>query len=117
VGLPRNLRIRKTSEYRRIYAAGRKIHREAFVVFYLGNDSPHHRLGITATRRLGNAVLRNRIKRRIREAFRRERSSLGPHGVDLVVNARRRVETLSWEDLREEFRNCGVMIQKEMERG
>ncbi len=116
-GFPRNFRIRKTSEYRRIYAAGRKIHRGPFVVFYLGNDTPHHRLGVTATKRIGNAVLRNRVKRRIREVFRREKSVLGSRGVDLVVNARRRVETIPWKELKEEFRNCGVMIQKEMEQG
>ncbi len=116
-GFPRNFRIRKTSEYRRIYADGKKIHRGVFVLFFLGNDTPHHRLGVTATKRLGNAVLRNRVKRRIREVFRREKSVLGSRGVDLVVNARRRVETIPWKELQEEFRICGVMIQKEMEHG
>ena len=104
-------------EYRRIYADGKKIHRSVFVLFFLGNDTPHHRLGVTATKRLGNAVLRNRVKRRIREVFRREKSVLGSQGVDLVVNARRRVETIPWKELQEEFRICGVMIQKEMEHG
>ena len=69
------------------------------------------------TKRLGNAVLRNRVKRRIREIFRREKSILGSRGVDLVVNARRRVEIIPWKELQEEFRICGVKIQKEMEPG
>ena len=45
------------------------------------------RLGVTVSRKVGNAVVRNRIKRRIREWFRRDRSAIGP-GLDLVVIAR-----------------------------
>lgn len=46
------------------------------------------RLGITASRAFGGAVLRNRIKRRLREAFRIHRSGLAPHW-DIVINPRR----------------------------
>ena len=45
------------------------------------------RLGITVSRRVGNAVVRNRLKRRVREWYRRERSALAS-GLDLVVIAR-----------------------------
>lgn len=46
------------------------------------------RLGISASRRVGNAVVRNRVKRGVREWFRRQRETL-PEGVDVVVIARR----------------------------
>jgi ribonuclease P protein component len=51
-------------------------------------ERPRSRLGITASRRVGNAVVRNRFKRRVREWFRQHRSELDPP-VDLVVVARR----------------------------
>jgi ribonuclease P protein component len=52
---------------------------------------PHPRLGISASRRLGGAVVRNRWKRLLREAFRLSRSQL-PAGIDLVVIPRQDVE-------------------------
>jgi ribonuclease P protein component len=45
------------------------------------------RLGVTVSRRVGNAVIRNRVKRWIREWFRKDRGAIGP-GLDLVVIAR-----------------------------
>jgi ribonuclease P protein component len=62
---------------------------EAFVVLVcptrVQNDVS--RLGVTVSRKVGNAVVRNRVKRRIREWFRRDRSSIGP-GFDILVIAR-----------------------------
>ena len=58
------------------------------------------RLGITASRKVGNAVRRNRFKRRIREWFRRRRGELEP-GLDLVVIARKSGVSLGIEELGE----------------
>lgn len=60
----------------------------SFTIFGLPNTTGGCRLGITVTRRLGGAVTRNRIKRRLREVFRRNRMKLTPH-LDLVINAHR----------------------------
>lgn len=56
------------------------------------------RIGLTVSRRVGNAVLRNRIKRRVREWFRMHREEL-PRGVDLVVIARRGAAELGSREL------------------
>jgi len=79
-------RIRKRSEYQVIYDRGQRIPSGSFVLFVLRNALGRPRLGITATRRIGGAVQRNRAKRLVREIFRRHRSEL--EDVDIVVNAR-----------------------------
>jgi ribonuclease P protein component len=57
------------------------------VVFYRANGGPHSRFGISVKKALGNAVARNRIRRRIREIVRRNRSEISP-GWDIVIHPR-----------------------------
>jgi ribonuclease P protein component len=90
-------RIRKRSEYQRVYDHGRKIFSKSFVLFYLENGLARPRLGITASRRAGGAVQRNRAKRLLREWFRLGRRELPP--VDLVVNVREGMHALALEGL------------------
>ena len=54
-----------------------------------GRDGSRASLGLVVSRKVGNAVARNRVKRRVRDWFRRNRAVLGSDGVDLVVIARR----------------------------
>lgn len=58
------------------------------VLFVLDKQEGFPRLGLTATRKVGNAVARNRARRQLREAFRRHRAAFGT--VDVVVNVRGR---------------------------
>ena len=60
------------------------------VVYGCENELPHARLGLSVSRKVGNAVFRNRWKRLLREAFRTRRAEL-PAGIDLVVIPRRDV--------------------------
>jgi ribonuclease P protein component len=94
-------RIRKRSEYQRVYERGRKISSRSFILFLLENDLRRPRLGITATRRIGNAVQRNRAKRLLREWFRARRRELP--AVDLVVNVRKGIDRLTLAALSREM--------------
>jgi len=60
-------------------------------VFGCANGLPHPRLGLSVSRKIGKAVVRNRWKRLVREAFRLSREQL-PAGIDLVVVPRQDVE-------------------------
>jgi ribonuclease P protein component len=71
----------------RLSRSGYKTHSENFVVISKTNDKGESRVGITVSGKVGNSVIRNRIKRQVREFFRRQRSTL-PIGVDFLVIAR-----------------------------
>ena len=79
-------RIRKRAEYQTVYDRGQRIPSSSFVLFVLRNSAGRPRLGITVTKRVGNAVRRNRAKRLIREIFRRHKAGL--MNIDIVVNGR-----------------------------
>jgi len=63
-------RILKRSEYIALSQEGKKIHSRYFLAIYQTGTTPRNRLGITVTKKVGNAVTRNQIKRYVREFFR-----------------------------------------------
>ena len=88
---PRSVRLRRRADFKEAYASGRKLHGETVVVFvrwHTEGAAGSPRFGITVTRRAGGAVVRNRLKRQVRDALRRfpARAALG--GADVVVNVR-----------------------------
>ena len=99
---PRSSRLTSRRQFLEIYDRGRKVISDSFVLFAMPNDLGRCRLGITVTRKVGTAVRRNRIKRRVREVFRLHRSSLSP-GLDLVVNARSALDATPVPELEAEF--------------
>ena len=101
-GFPREYRIVRGAEYRAAYEGGLKLYQPHFILFARANSLTHHRLGITVTRKVGGAVVRNRIKRLFREIYRRVASEI-PGSFDLVVNARRGAEAAGFSGLREQF--------------
>lgn len=78
------MHLRSGADFRRIYDQGRSAADGKIVVYALGNELPHTRLGLSVSRKVGNAVARNRWKRVIREAFRLHLDEL-PAACDLVV--------------------------------
>jgi putative membrane protein insertion efficiency factor len=70
-------RIKTRAEFQEIYRKGARVHGRYSTVFVLANQLPIGRLGIAATKKLGDAVERNRAKRLIREVFRRNKVAPG----------------------------------------
>jgi len=77
-------RIRKSNEFKRVYQRRVRASDQRLLVYACENGLPHPRLGLSVSRKVGNAVVRNRWKRLLREAFRLNLARL-PSGVDLVV--------------------------------
>jgi len=87
--LPRSQRVRKRSQFQAIQGKGKKLHTDNFLVLVLPQKVPSApRLGITVSKKVGGAVQRNRVKRLVREAFRRKKT-LFPRGLDVVFVAKR----------------------------
>lgn len=88
-GFPREHRLTRRSEFVRVYEGGERAHGRYMVLFcYPRPEGGPWRLGLTATRKIGGAVVRNRLRRRGREAFRRRGGCLPP-GCDFVINFKR----------------------------
>jgi ribonuclease P protein component len=88
-GLPRSAKLLRPSEFARVYGRRQSAADGPIVVYAAPNDLPDRpvRIGVSVSRRVGHAVIRNRWKRRLREVFREVRSALPP-GTDLVVVVR-----------------------------
>ena len=103
----RTLRLRRHADYGLVYNASRKHHSKSFSFFYRVKDAAVEgavatRFGITVPRMLGPAVIRNRIKRRVRVVA-RAMVTLLPPGADVVLHPRPEVATMSFAALEAEL--------------
>lgn len=80
-------RLRNRSDFLRVQERGAKLSAGPLLLLSLPNSTSSTRVGLTVSGRVGNAVVRNRIRRHLREWYRKHRALL-PKGLDLVVIAR-----------------------------
>ena len=99
---PKEARIRRRAEFLELQRKGRRRHTEHLVVIRHSARGPVSRLGVTVSRRIGNAVVRNRVKRVLREIFRQRRAMLTPPQ-DVVVIAKPGADTVSYAQAAIEF--------------
>lgn len=93
-------RLRHTTDFRDAYDQNRRWHGRYMVLFLRAAPDASRRLGVVASKRVGNAVERARAKRRLREAFRRQRTTLSaPFSDDVVLVARRSILSAPWPDV------------------
>ena len=113
--LPKEKRLAKRREFLRVYEAGRKWFSRYCVVFAAENDLAHSRVGITATKKLGKATVRNRLKRWTREVYRRQREPLGLdcHPLDIVVNVKPNAAQAAFRDFHDDLQRTLQRIVKE----
>ena len=94
--------LKQNHEFRRLYSKGRNAASPYFAVYCRRTGRPYSRLGLTTGVKLGNAVKRNRVRRRMRELYRTNESKLRP-GYDIVMVARTRAIFARYSDLESSF--------------
>ena len=90
--MKRTVSLNQDYLFRRLYRSGKSYVTPYLVVYVKKNRTGKNRLGITATKKIGGAVERNRARRVIREAYRLSENGM-PTGVDIVIVARGRATT------------------------
>jgi len=91
--------LTKNFEFRRLYNKGKSAASKCVVVYCMKNRRTENRLGITVSTKLGGAVQRNRIRRRLKEIYRLHEHLLHT-GFDIVLVARHRSRDAGWDELK-----------------
>ena len=107
-------RLTRALDYQAAYADRVTRTRGPLVVFARRNTLGHARLGLSVGRKVGNAVVRNRVKRLLREAFRLHQRDL-PAGLDLVVNVRPH-KPLALGDYQKHLLDAAASLDRQLER-
>ena len=109
---PRSVRLLRHADFERVYKQGRRHFAAHMTVFYLPRRERDGgvRIGFTVGRVLGGAVVRNRMKRRLREAVRLH--GMIPAAMDVVINPKKSLLTAEFADVQREIRRAFDVIEK-----
>ena len=99
-------RLRRRAEFQQVFDNGQRIRGRFLTLLVAPGQSSRKRLGIVASRKLGDSVRRNRAKRLIREIFRRSAQHDDSTGADVVVIPRKELFDATYPSLEEDFQGA-----------
>jgi ribonuclease P protein component len=102
LGFPRDARLAHKAQFDAVYRTGKRRTSSHFTLFLKPNDLPLSRFGFSIKKALGGAVLRNRMRRRMREIVRVHRNEL-PAGWDVVIHPKSSVAEAAFDILTADF--------------
>ncbi|MFI3210854.1 MAG: ribonuclease P protein component [Peptostreptococcaceae bacterium] len=92
--------LRKDKEFRKVYQRGKSFANKYLVIYIMKNNLDDNRLGISVSKKIGKAIIRNKVKRRIREAYRLHiDEKLTINGYDIIFIARKPSSDCSYTDI------------------
>ena len=107
--------VKENYEFRRIYAKGKSGVSPCLVVYCRPNRRENNRLGVTVSAKIGHAVVRNRVRRRLREIFRLSQPEM-KQGYDVILVARSRAVKATYRELTKDYlRVCEKLALLEKE--
>lgn len=103
MAIKKEYRVKRPKDFEQIFAAKRSFANKKLIVYTLNAEQSHFRVGISVSKKLGNAVVRNRIKRLIRHAV----AEFAPHlsNQDFVIIARQGVQELNYEEMKKNLKH------------
>ena len=108
--------VKQNYEFRRLYSKGASAVCSRMVLYCRKNGSDENRIGLTVSAKLGHAVVRNRLRRRLREIYRLHESRFQP-GWDIVVVARSRAVDAPYQKLEKNYlslaQSLGLLVKEE----
>ncbi len=107
---PKADRIRRRVDFKRVQSLGERVHAPHFLVMVLARTDAQRRIGLTVTKKVGHAADRNRVRRVLREVFRRNRE-LFPEGADLVVIAKQGAPAIGYHEAVGELSRVGKALR------
>ncbi len=110
--LPRSRRITRKRDIDRLFREGRVLRGRSIVCLVLPNGMATSRVAVGVSRKLGGAVVRNRLKRLAREVFRLNRTLL-PDGTDVFIVVKD--PTVDFHAMQEDFRSVAARLRERME--
>lgn len=108
---PKSNRLLKSNEFQRVFAEGHKLVTDVIIFRYAPSNADSVRIGLTVSRKVGNAVTRNLIKRRMREAFRLVKHRF-PVPIDIILSPRRGITDKSFQD----YQRCFDQLVRKLEK-
>lgn len=105
-------RIRKKSDFAALYKKGNRYRGRHFILVYLPNDLTFSRFAVVASKKIGNAVERNKAKRWVRTLFRQNKELLAG-SLDLIVIAKQDIKEATWLSLQQEYLKALSFITKQ----
>ncbi len=95
-------RIRKKKEFLFLYKKGNRYRGRYFTLIYLTNDLSYSRMAVVASKKVGRAVVRNKVKRQLRTLFRRNKRMLQKN-LDLIIIAKQEAHEVPWKALKDDY--------------
>lgn len=98
-------RVKKNDDFQAVFRKGRSVANRQFVVYALQKEGqPKFRIGLSVSKKIGNAVMRNQIKRYIREVFRELKDDIR-NGYDYVIIARKPAAEMNYHEVKKSLQH------------
>ena len=111
----RSERLRRAADFDRVYSNGKRVAAVSLLLIFCSSPSQTTRLGVSVGRKIGKAVVRNRVKRLLRECFRLNKHKI-KKGYDILLVARKGVEELKFAQVEglvlDLFRRGGLLVEE-----
>ncbi len=91
-------RLRKNEDFKKVYKYGKNYYNRNLIMYVMKNELENTRIGFTVSKKVGNSVVRNRVKRRIKEIVRRNLRNI-KEGYDIILIPKKNVSEINHKEL------------------